>query len=299
MFRIGKEFHLLHVVSDLNAVDEWYDRVFSVRRFVRNYMKAAMRKASLVLIGDFVMEPAQPVKSEGWEKSALGKFYGRYGQHFHSIAWYVDDLREASLELSRRKIRMFDMVGKPVVEATHGDAVWTHPQDTHAAFELAVAPRFFIDPRLQPGWSIEFPRDQHPLGIERASHMTVLFRKLDDARGVYEEALGGKLIFQEDSKLKRSMFFAIGEDTVIEAVQPLSAASAEGLDLEKAGEGIFSVTFKTKNLNRAADHLRSHNQRIEFDEANTLFINREDAFGMVIGFTDRTIPNDPRQVSKS
>jgi hypothetical protein len=70
MFRIGKEFHLLHVVSDPNAADEWSDRIFSVRRFVRNYMKAAMRKASLVLIGDFVMEPAQPVQSPGREKSA-------------------------------------------------------------------------------------------------------------------------------------------------------------------------------------------------------------------------------------
>jgi catechol 2,3-dioxygenase-like lactoylglutathione lyase family enzyme len=294
MFRIGKEFHLLHVVSDLNAADEWYDRIFSVRRFVRNYMKAAMRKASLVLIGDFVMEPAQPVQSPGWEKSALGKFYGRYGQHFHSIAWYVDDLRQASIELSKHKIRMFDMVGNPVTEAVRGDAVWTHPQDAHAAFEFAVAPKFFIDPRLQPGWSIEFPRDQHPLGIERASHITVLFRNLNDARGVYEEALGGTLIHQEDSQRKRSMFFAVGEDTVIEAVQPLSAPSAEGQDLEHAGEGIFSVMFKTKDLNRAAAHLRSHNQRIEFDGANTLVINREDAFGMVIGFTDRKIPNDPR-----
>jgi len=294
MLKIGKEFHLLHVVSDLNAADEWYDRIFSVRRFVRNYMKAAMRKASLVLIGDFVMEPAQPVQSPGWEKSALGKFYGRYGQHFHSIAWYVDDLRQASIELDKRKIRMFDMVGNPVKEATGGDAVWTHPQDTRAAFEFAVAPKFFIDPRLQPGWSIEFPRDQHPLGIERASHITVLFRNLDDAREVYEKALRGALIHQENSAQRRSMFFTVGEDTVIEAVQPLSASSAEGQDLERAGEGIFSVTFKTKDLGRAAEHLRSHNQRIEFDGANTLTINREDAFGMVIGFTDRKIPNDPR-----
>jgi hypothetical protein len=294
MFRIGKEFHLLHVVSDLNAVDEWYDRVFSVRRFVRNYMKAAMRKASLVLIGDFVMEPAQPVKSEGWEKSALGKFYQRYGEHFHSIAWYVDDLRETSVELGKHKIRMFDMVGKPVTEATRGDAIWTHPQDTHAAFEFAVAPKFFIDPRLQPGWSIEFPRDQHPLGIERASHMTVLFRKLDDAPGIYAEALGGKLIYQENSERKRSMFFLLGEDTVIEAVEPLSASSPEGRDLENAGEGIFSVVFKTKNLNRAGDHLRANDLRIQFDSANTLTINRDDAFGMEIGFTDRRIPNDPR-----
>ena len=54
------------------------------------------------------------------------------------------------------------------------------------------------------------------------------------------------------------------------------------------------MTFKTKDLNRAAEHLRSHQQRIEFDGANTLTINRDDAFGMVIGFTDRTILNDPR-----
>ena len=60
MFTIGKEFHLLHVVNDLDTVDGWYDEVFAVRRFVRNSMKAAMRKASLVLIADFVMEPAQP-----------------------------------------------------------------------------------------------------------------------------------------------------------------------------------------------------------------------------------------------
>ncbi len=60
MLKVGKEFHLLHVVSDLDAADGWYDEVFAVRRFVRNTMKAAMRKASLVLIGDFVMEPAQP-----------------------------------------------------------------------------------------------------------------------------------------------------------------------------------------------------------------------------------------------
>ncbi|MGA2411295.1 MAG: VOC family protein [Candidatus Binataceae bacterium] len=294
MFSIGKEFHLLHVVSDLDAVDEWYDRIFAVRRFVRNYMKAAMRKASLVLIGDFVMEPAQPVQKPGWEKSALGKFYSRYGQHFHSIAWYVDDLRQASIGLSEHKIRMFDMVGNPVTEAVRGDAVWTHPQDTHAAFEFAIAPKYFIDPRLQPGWSIEFPRDQHPLGIERASHITVLFRNLNDAHGVYAEALGGKLIHQENTSTKKSLFFAVGTDTVIEAAQPLSVSSPEGQDLERAGEGIFSVTFKTKDLNRAGEHLRSHQQRIEFDGANTLVINRDDSFGMVLGFTDRTIPNDPR-----
>ena len=42
MFKVGKEFHLLHVVSDLDVVDGWYNEIFAVRRFVRNTMKAAM-----------------------------------------------------------------------------------------------------------------------------------------------------------------------------------------------------------------------------------------------------------------
>lgn len=294
MFRIGKEFHLLHVVKDLDAADEWYDRVFSVRRFVRNYMKAAMRKASLVLLGDFVMEPAQPVQQPGWEKSALGKFYSRFGQHFHSLAWYVDDLQETCQALSAQKIRLFDMVGKPVTDPGRGDAVWTHPLDTHAAFEFAVAPRFFIDPRLQPGWSVEFPRDQHPLGIERASHITMLFGDLNNARRVYQDALGAKLIHEQESAgQKRSAFFAVGEGTVIEAAQPLSTSSPEGRELEQAGEGIFAVTFKTRNLASAADHLRSNKIRFELDD-NSLVINRDDAFGMVLRFTEQAVPNDPR-----
>jgi catechol 2,3-dioxygenase-like lactoylglutathione lyase family enzyme len=296
MFKVGKEFHLLHVVSDLNAADGWYDEVFAVRRFVRNSMKAAMRKASLVLIGDFVMEPAQPIRREpDWEKSALGKFYSRYGQHFHSIAWYVDDLAEACARLSERKIRLFDMVGNAVTEPSrHDGAVWTHPQDTHAAFEFAAVPKFFIDPRLQPGWSAAFARDEHPLGIERASHLTMLFRDLDDARKVYERALGGTQIHEEETPgRKRSVFYAVGEDTVIEAAQPLSPTSPEGLDMERAGEGIYSVTFKTKDVKRAAQYLRSKRQRVA-EDAGSLVIDRDDAFGMVIGFTERKIPNDPR-----
>jgi catechol 2,3-dioxygenase-like lactoylglutathione lyase family enzyme len=295
MINIGKEFHLLHVVSDLDAADEWYDRVFSVRRFVRNYMKAAMRKASLVLLGDFVMEPAQPVQRPGWEKSALGKFYTRFGQRFHSLAWYVDDLRETCRVLSEHQVRLFDMVGKPVTDPGSGDAVWTHPQDTHAAFEFAIAPRFFIDPRLQPGWSMEFPREQHPLGIERASHITMLFGELNNALRIYRDALGAKLIHQQESAgHKRSLFFAVGADTVIEAVEPLSPASPEGRELEQAGEGIFSVTFKTRDLKRAADHLHSNNVGFELRD-NTLSINRDDAFGMTLRFTDQELPNDPRR----
>lgn len=295
MFKIGKEFHLLHVVSDLDAVDGWYDDVFAVRRFVRNSMKAAMRKASLVLIADFVMEPAQPLRHmPGWEKSALGRFYSRHGQHFHSIAWYVDDLAETCARLTESKIRLFDMVGNAVTTPSPRDgAVWTHPQDTHAAFEFAAVPKFFIDPRLQPGWSIAYARDQHPLGIERASHLTVLFHDLNDASAVYQHALGGTLIHKDEVPgRKRSLYYAVGEDTIIEAAQPLSPTSPEGMDLARAGEGIYSVTFKTRNVKRAAEHLLSKGQRFSGD-GDSLVLDSTQAFGMMIGFSEKDIPNRP------
>lgn len=292
MFTIGKEFHLLHVVSDLDAVDGWYDDVFAVRRFVRNSMKAAMRKASLVLIADFVLEPAQPLRHmQGWEKSALGRFYSRYGQHFHSLAWYVDDLAETCARLTERKIRLFDMVGNAVMTPSPRDgAVWTHPQDTHAAFEFAAVPKFFIDPRLQPGWSIDYARDHHPLGIERASHVTVLFRDVNDARTVYEQALGGALIHTDEVPgHKRSLYYAVGEDTIIEAVQPLLPDSPEGIDLARAGEGIYSVTFKTRNLQRAVAHLLAKGQRWT-EEGDALVLDSTQAFGMVIKLSEHEIP---------
>jgi len=295
MFKVGKEFHLLHVVNDLDTADGWYDDVFAVRRFVRNSMKAAMRKASLVLIADFVMEPAQPLRNmPGREKSALGRFYARYGQHFHSIAWYVDDLAETCARLTERKIRLFDMVGNAVTAPSPRDgAIWTHPQDTHAAFEFAAVPKFFIDPRLQPGWSIEYARDQHPLGIERSSHLTVLLRDLNEARAVYQNALGGMLIHEDEVPgRKRSLYYVVGEDTIIEAAQPLSPTSPEGIDMARMGEGIYSVTFKTRNLKRAAEHLLSKGQRFT-EEGDSLVLDRDQAFGMMIGFSENDIPNRP------
>jgi catechol 2,3-dioxygenase-like lactoylglutathione lyase family enzyme len=295
MFKIGKLFHLTHVVSDLAAADQWYDDIFSGCRFYRGYMKPAVREASLLTISDCVMEPVQLARVPGAEKSPIGKFQARFGQRFHSIAWYVDNVQELFADLSKHNIRLYDLVGNIVQEPQGKLAVWTHPKDTHALLEFAVIEKFTIDARLQPGWSPAFWREQHPLGIERASHITVLVRDLREGKALYQDVLGGKLLHEEETPgQKQSAFFAVGTDTVIEAAQPLSATSPEGRDMEQAGEGVYAVTFKTKDLKRAADFLQSKQQRIEARGTDSLVLNREDTFGMVIGFTQRRIPNDPR-----
>jgi len=297
MFKIGKLFHLTHVVDNLREADKWYDEVFSACRYYRGYMRAAMRNASVLAIGDTPMEAIQTAPVAGAENSAIGKFHARYGRHFHSIAWYVDSIEDTFNQLSRHNVRQVDMVGRPA-KGPFGKryiAVWTHPKDTHGAIEFAQVEDFSIDVRLHASYSAAFWRDRHPLGIERASHITVVVRDLSKGKAFYQDVLGGKPLHEEEiAGHKKSAFLAVGEDTVVELAQPLSAQCPEARDLEHAGEGLYAVTFKTKDLTRAAEFLQSKHQRIESRSADSLVVNREDTFGIGIGFTERRIPNDVR-----
>jgi hypothetical protein len=295
MFKIGKLFHLTHVVSDLAAVDQWYDKVFSVTRYYRGYEKLAGRDASLIAIGEVIMEPMMPARVANLQNQSVKKFHDRFGQHFHSIAWYVDNVQEISAQLDHNGLRLFNIVGKQVKPGEESFAIWTHPKDTHGQLEFAAIGRYSIDPRLQPAWSNSFWRQQHPLGIDRASHITVVVRDLPSAKRLYCDILAGKLIHEEETAgRKRSAFVAVGEDTVVELAQPLSQASPEGREMEDNGEGIYSVTFATRDLARANAFLKSNQLRPEPDGTDSIVMGKDQAFGMVVGFTQRKLPNDPR-----
>ncbi|HXG21778.1 MAG TPA: VOC family protein [Methylomirabilota bacterium] len=294
MFKIGKLFHLTHVVDDLDAVDRWYDDVFAVTRFYHGYEKLAGRDASLVAIGDVIMEPMTPARVEPLRNLSVKKFHDRFGQHFHSIAWYVDDVEAISARLDQERLRLYNIVGSQVKPPHKMTAIWTHPKETYGQLEFALVSDFTKDPRFEPAWS-NAPWREHPLGIERASHIGVVVRDLPAAKRLYCDVLGGALIHEEETPgRKRSAFVAVGEDTVVELIQPSSSTSREGRDLEKNGDGIHSLIFKTHNLERARDFLRAKNLQPEAEGADSIVLGPEQAFGMVIGFTQRTLPNDPR-----
>jgi len=295
MFKIGKLFHLTHVVSDLAAVDKWYDEIFGVTRYYRGYEKLAGRDASLIAIGEVIMEPMMPARVANLQNQSVKKFHDRFGQHFHSIAWYVDNVEEISRQLEQHGQRLFNIVGKQVKAGEESFAIWTHPKDTYGQLEFATVGKYTIDPRLQPAWSNSFWREQHPLGIEHASHITVVVRDLPSAQRLYCDILGGKLIDEEETAgRKRSAFTAVGEDTVVELAQPLSSSSPEGREMEQNGEGIYSVMFKTRDLGKAEAFLKEHRLSPRHDGSDSIVLDKEQAFGMVVGFTQRKLPNDPR-----
>ena len=294
MFEIGKLFHLTQVVSDLDVVDRWYDDVFSVTRFYRGYEELAGREASLIVIGDIVIEPMMPAGGDQVRNQSVRRFHDRFGQHLHSIAWYVDDVQALSERLDQEHLRLYNVVGKQVRPPHHAAAVWTHPKETFGQLEFAVYADYVKDPRFDPGWSAD-PWREHPLGIEATSHIGVVVRDLPVATRLYCTVLGGTLIHEEVIEdRKRSAFVAIGADTVVALTQPLTPTSLEGQDLEQNGEGIHSLVFRTSDLGRADAFLRDRGMRPEADGADTIVLGPDQAFGMVLGFTQRSLPNDPR-----
>jgi catechol 2,3-dioxygenase-like lactoylglutathione lyase family enzyme len=294
MFTVGKLFHLAHLVEDLDAVDRWYDDVFDCDRFYRRYEKAAMRDASLLVISDMIMEPIQPSSAPEAAGSPLAKFKGRYGNRLHSIAWYVDDITECAAHFLKLGIRQVGLTGRPVTDPSKAVAVWTHPKDTHALLEFCE-PTFAVDPRLQEGWTDTRWSTQHPLRIQRTSHITVLLEDLDNAEAVYGTALQGRLLHRDDQSAGGPRaYYAVGEETVIDAVQPTTTDTPEGRDFADNGEGVHAIVFATADLNSATAFLRERNQRLEPAGDDTVFINQEDSFGLRVGFTRATIPGDTR-----
>jgi len=297
VFKIGKLFHLTHVVEDLDAVDAWYDDIFAVERFYKGFEKAATRHASLVVLSDIVMEPVQlAYEVDGADQTPIGKFRTRFGQHYHSIAWYADDVPEGLARFAGAGIRLYDVKGRQVTLERPSPAIWTHPKDTHALLEFAPTGDYARDPRLKTGWNDATWRN-HPLGIQRTSHVTVIFADVADADNVYRDALGGRLIHEEDvAGRRRSRYYALGEDTVVEAAQPLSADCPEGRELAQNGEGVFAATFATSDLGKAGAFLESKGQRATRDDdgAPSLVLGPDVAFGMRIELSERRVPGDTR-----
>lgn len=62
------------------------------------------------------------------------------------------------------------------------------------------------------------------------------------------------------------------------------------MDLARVGEGIYAVTFKTRNVQRAAEHLRAKGQRFT-EDGDSLMLDSTQAFGMVIGLSEHDTPH--------
>lgn len=293
---IGKLFHLAHIVDSLDDTDRLYDEVFDCDRWYREYFRAARREASLLVVADQCLEPIQPSSDPADAASPIARFKSRFGNRLHSIAWYVDDITAFASRLLDHDIRLVDIKGRAVTDAADAEAVvavWTHPADTGCLLEFCEA-GFAPDPRHAPDFTTARWADG-PLAITRTSHITVLFDDLADAERVYGEALGGELLSTDESDPETPRaYYAVGEDTVIEAVAPTTDSTPEGADHAAAPGSVHAITFATTDLDGARVALAGHGITVTDGGPGHLWLDLDPAHGIRMGLTDRSIPGDTR-----
>lgn len=295
MPNVTRLFHVIHVVDELAAAERWYDRLFSGQYFFRGgYSPVEQRDASLFAVGDFVLEPMTPSREPGAGEKPVGRFQARFGSHLHSIAFYVRSVPEIFERLRARGVRIVGD-GGGVLNAPPRGAIYTHPRDTGGLLEFMEPPAHGFDLRLAPGWSSAFWRDEHPLGIERCSHLTLVVRDLERARGLWLETLEGRPFLERESRASgtRSLFAAVGDEVVVELAQPVDAGSAAGRELAANGEILHAATFRVRDLERAGSFLRELGLKAE-ERDGELELGPEQALGARYRFTQAALPGDPR-----
>lgn len=288
--QLGKVFHLIHMTGDLPALERWYDDVFAVGRgfLDHNYQAEEMRDASLVLLGDCVIEPLAPAfRVEGWDEMPIGRFFKRFSNHWHSIAWYCDDVVEVWQRCVDLGIRVYGTGGVPI-ETPPSGAIMTHPRDTHAQLEFMEPSSNLKDPRFEPSFDSQWWATNHPLGLERLAYTTIVVPDLDDATNLYVGGFGGALLETNESDLTgtRNAYVRLGE-CVVELAQPTADDTFAARDLENNGGIHHAAAFKVRDLDAAERYLVSKGVVTAHRDAETILCDPATTHGALFRFTSR------------
>jgi hypothetical protein len=300
--QIGELYHVIHLVEDRAPLDAWYDDVFLPRRgfMDANYYDGEQRDASLVTVADAVVEVLAPARfADGWDVMPIGRFFTRFGRHWHSIAWYVDDVGEAYDHLRSHGLRVI-FPGGAADDDTRPDGgtpIFTHPKETLTQLQFTRRLEAFgaddfsrgsgIDPRYLPGWSSAWWAEHHPLGVERLGYLTITTGDLDQGRSVYVDVLGGTVFGESTSALTATddVYVRIGSQTVVQLSRPHDTDSIARTDFDKFGNMLHAVAWQVRDLDAAERYLRGKGVRVAARDDHTVLADPDDTFGAPYRFT--------------
>jgi methylmalonyl-CoA/ethylmalonyl-CoA epimerase len=87
-------------------------------------------------------------------------------------------------------------------------------------------------------------------------HVAVAVHSIKDALKLYRDALGGQYLMGGDSDTWRWVQVKFANGGKVELLEPLGEGFLSSF-LEKRGEGLHHITFKTDDIEAAIEHVRS------------------------------------------
>jgi methylmalonyl-CoA/ethylmalonyl-CoA epimerase len=101
---LNRIYHLGYAVEDIEAASRFYEENFGVVAGEPQFVEEQGIIATMFRVGESSIELLQPTHSD----SPVGKFLAKRGEGFHHVAFEVEDLEGALMELGRKGVELID-----------------------------------------------------------------------------------------------------------------------------------------------------------------------------------------------
>jgi catechol 2,3-dioxygenase-like lactoylglutathione lyase family enzyme len=284
-------FHITQVVDNRDRAVDCFTRLF--QRPIRDGGFVAGRGGAIFTrVGEFLLEAMIPDDSA----TALKTFVKRYGDHWHSIAWYVRGIDAIAAHLRSAGVGFIDIHGAPIeadvprrMAPIEGDEEWWS-----AMFVTRMADTFGLHEICEPKskhelsrWMGSEPLANDPLTIIGGSHLTSVVPDLGPAVDFWR-SLGGAVVAEVDDALlgSHSVFIRVGEAPGV--MHELAEPRVDGptrRDLDATGRAIFhAATFRVRDLDAVRRHLAAQGFGIESEHEQAVVTDPQTTSGIRYGF---------------
>ncbi|HEV3111839.1 MAG TPA: VOC family protein [Candidatus Binataceae bacterium] len=288
MFAPEKLLHMTHVAADQSArhaLESFYLDVFGAQTYYEaRPVEGLDRDETLILIGELCLIPQCSTNLN----SEQGKLRASYAGRFAQMAIKIPDTETSDAHFRQHGLNPICM--HPVYKKIF---FMTDPKETlNIRFELCAVD-MPNDLRLRSGWSANWWRDSHPLGIEKVASIATATDDLGKATRFYKETFGlqdlGRREVPEESA--KAAAFRIGSKSpfVIEVWEPAGKGTPLAEYVAKYGGGIYAVNFKVKSLGAASEYLKSKKLRLIGDSKRRITIDPRDAFGVTYTMVEQDL----------
>lgn len=304
-YGIGQMIHVIHMTDDVAKLTAWWEDVFGGYTYMGvdepGYLPIEDRYATLLMVRDLCVEVMAPAMTDTGEVNSpqlpVGRFYSKFGQHLHSVGYFVDDI----VGLGNHMIDNGIYIGKPgggaVEKIDDPELMYFYPSPKFTAGLMVEISKHRMpnDPREKDEWSsLEKVTSQHPLTIERFSFVTLGVRDLESAVDVYVKAFKAiPLVEGIDEDLGAKYVILHLGDCLLQIAQPLEPASDLGRHVEQYGNFIYSLRFKISDVDSAEAWLAKKDVKTSRPRPGLLVLEPNDTFNAPIFLSDEEIQGDP------
>ena len=247
MIHVERLLRIQHAVRDTRAAGAFYEEVLGARKFYEGPIDFERRHSALYVVSNFCVEPV----SDPDPSSRVGRFLAEYGERFYSLTLQVEDLAAAEEHLRGNGIR----IDRHTPEYSGLDS------DDFLGVRYELTEHGLPDdPRLQDGWSPDFWWDEHPVGFRGIWSVSTMVPDLDEARGLYEKALGAEELYTRPGEVasRAATWVGMGSNAVIGLLEPRGTPSDLTKVVEQQGvRGIHALSIQTKGIPQSTSYFRS------------------------------------------